>query len=265
MPEKKPVFGTKEWASSNVNILNGCQHDCMYCYSKAMSCRQGRKIENWKNPTLRKHMLEKEFGKRKGTIMFPSTHDIHPDNIGHILDILEKMLKPGNDVLIVSKPHIQCITAICNLCKPYKDQILFRFTIGSADYDTLKFWEPNAPSFNDRLTCLQHALDMGFKTSVSCEPMLDNNISTVIEKIKEYVTDAIWLGKANFLVKRLKINGVWGDEEVRTKANQLLAWQSDDNMRELYKQYKNDPKIKWKESIKKVVGLEIPTEPGLDI
>jgi DNA repair photolyase len=262
---KKPVFGTKEWASSNVNILNGCQHDCLYCYAKAMSCRQGRKIENWKTPTLRKHMLEKGFGKRKGTIMFPTTHDIHPDNINHILDILEKMLKPGNDVLIVSKPHIQCITAICKLCEPYKNQILFRFTIGSADYDILKFWEPNAPSFNDRLTCLQYAFDLNFKTSVSCEPMLDDNITTVITKVEDYVTDAIWLGKANFLIERLKINGLWDNPFVKIRAKQLIDWQSDDNIRKLYKKYKTHPKIKWKESIKKVVGIEVPLEAGLDI
>jgi DNA repair photolyase len=238
------------------------------CYGKAMSCRQGRKIKDWKNPTLREHVLKKGFGKRKGTIMFPTTHDIHPDNIDHILEILEKMLKPGNDVLIVSKPHIQCITAICELCERYKNQILFRFTIGSTDYDTLKFWEPNAPSFNDRLTCLKYAFDYGFKTSVSCEPMLDNKITAVIEEVEDYVTDAIWLGKANFLVERLKINGLWDDEEVKIKAKQLITWQSNENIWKLYRKYRDYylyPKIKWKESIKKVVGLEIPTEVGLDI
>lgn len=260
----KPVFGTKEWASSNINILYGCQNDCTYCYAKAMSCRQGRKIADWKNPILRKHVLEKGIGKRSGTIMFPTTHDIHPDNINEVLDILDKMLKPGNNVLIVSKPHMDCIYAICRKFEQYKNQILFRFTIGSADDNTLKFWEPNAPCFTERLDCLETAF-WNFKTSVSCEPMLDDRIDTVIDKVESFVTDAIWLGKANFLIERLKINGLWGDREVRERAQQLLSWQNDDNIWELYKKYKDHPKIKWKESIKKIVGLEIPTEPGLDI
>jgi hypothetical protein len=44
-----------------------------------------------------------------------------------------------------------------------------------------------------------------------------------------------------------------------------LSKQNDENIYEIYEMFKNDPLIKWKESIKKVVGLEIPTESGLDI
>ena len=261
----KTVFGTKEWASSNVNILNGCQHDCLYCYAKAMSPRQQRLIEDWKNPTLRDHILKKGYGKRQGTIMFPTTHDIHPDNLNEVLDTLEKLLKPGNKVLIVSKPHIRCIEAICSKFRKYVDQILFRFTIGSANDRVLKFWEPNAPSFADRLICLQDAFSQSYMTSVSCEPMLDDRIDLVIETASDFVTDAIWLGKANFLVERLKMNGLWDNRHVRDRAAELLRWQSDDRIISLYEKYKDHPKIKWKESIKKIVGLEIPVEAGLDI
>ena len=40
---------------------------------------------------------------------------------------------------------------------------------------------------------------------------------------------------------------------------------NNDNIMKLYHKYKDNPKIKWKESIKKIVGIEIPTEAGLDI
>jgi hypothetical protein len=33
----------------------------------------------------------------------------------------------------------------------------------------------------------------------------------------------------------------------------------------LYARFKNDPMIKWKESIKKIVGIEVPVEKGLDV
>ena len=258
----KPVFGTKEWATSNVNILYGCQHDCKYCYAKAMFPRQGRKIEDWKNPTLRK---KKGYGKRKGRIMFPTTHDLHPDNLDDVLVTLEKLLKPGNDLLIVSKPHFECIRAICDKCSPYKDHILFRFTIGSADNKRLSLWEPNAPTFEERLQCLKHAYEGGYSTSVSCEPMLDESITAVINMARLYVTDAIWLGKANFLMERLKMNGYGNDKKMMDIAAMLLISQSDEHIKELYELYKTDPIIKWKESIKKVVGIEVPTELGLDI
>ena len=37
--EKAPkrLFGTKEWADVNFNFINGCTHDCKYCYSKEMA------------------------------------------------------------------------------------------------------------------------------------------------------------------------------------------------------------------------------------
>lgn len=40
---------------------------------------------------------------------------------------------------------------------------------------------------------------------------------------------------------------------------------SDEWIMELYSRYNDDGKIKWKESIKKVVGLEIPVKKGLDV
>jgi hypothetical protein len=61
----------------------------------------------------------------------------------------------------------------------------------------------------------------------------------------------------------LKINGANVETLARGKA--LMATQTDDRIRELYAKLKDDPKIKWKESIKKVVGIDIPTESGLDI
>ena len=30
----RPATGTREWAASNVNIQDGCEHDCLYCYAK---------------------------------------------------------------------------------------------------------------------------------------------------------------------------------------------------------------------------------------
>ena len=48
-------------------------------------------------------------------------------------------------------------------------------------------------------------------------------------------------------------------------ADLRLAEQPDEFLRELYERFKDDPQIKFKDSIKKTVGLERPTEEGLDI
>ena len=101
---------------------------------------------------------------------------------------------------MVSKPHLECIKRICEELKGYKDQILFRFTIGACDDSILSYWEPNAPCYDERKQCLIYAYSAGFKTSVSVEPMLDSaNIDTLISDLSPYVTDAIWIGTMNHL------------------------------------------------------------------
>ena len=261
----KKAFGTREWAATNVNIQSGCEHDCLYCYGHGMSARFGRaSAKNWSAPVLRHKDVSKNYPKRSGTIMFPTTHDITEFNLSECLTVLKKMLVAGNEVLVVSKPHLTCVKVLCKELKEYKDRILFRFTIGSADASVLSFWEPNAPSFSERLACLKWAFHHGFKIGVSCEPMLDGDIQRVIDAARPYVTDAIWLGRVNNL-RKILAHIAPDNRAARAKADELLALHTDDWIRELYKKHKHDPLIKYKDSIKKVVGLDRPEEKGLDI
>jgi len=196
--------------------------------------------------------------------MFPSTHDITPANLKSTLLIINNLLENGNKILIVTKPHLSVIEKICETFSDKKDNIFFRFTIGSCDNTTLKFWEPNATSFEERLESLKYAYDNGFKTSVSSEPLFDIDVDPLIDKLLPYLTDAIWIGKPNFLISRLKINGVY-DELTEQKAKELILNQSDEWVKGIYEKYKDNLKIKWKSNFKKVVNIEIPTVKGLDI
>jgi hypothetical protein len=94
--------------------------------------------------------------------------------------------------------------------------------------------------------------------------MLDGHIDRVVTAVESYVTDAIWLGRVNRLRQIVAVNCP-GDAEVRRRADELIALHDDDAMLALYERYRQHPKIKFKDSIKKVVGLELPTEKGLDI
>ncbi|MCX5839413.1 MAG: hypothetical protein NTW71_13005 [Deltaproteobacteria bacterium] len=259
------IFGTKEWAQYNENIISGCAHDCRYCYAKTMAVRFHRKsADTWKQETVDHGKVLKHFTKKKGRIMFPTTHDITPEHLDCNMKFLSNMLSPGNEVLIVSKPHYECIKAICNSFRHYQKNIMFRFTIGSAFDETLKFWEPNAPGFDERLASLIYAHKAGYQTSISCEPMLDDKVDVLIPKLLPFVTDAVWLGIGNQMTGRLRMNG-HGDAATMQRWHELEGSQSNGYIRGLYDQLKDDPKIKWKESVKKIVGIEIPTVSGLDI
>ena len=264
MKKNKEVFGTYEWAVANANFINGCSHDCKYCYSKEMAIRFKRKTAStWAQEDVNNNQINQSFGKKNGYIMFPSTHDITPVNLDLSISFLRGILLSGNKVLIVSKPHLSVITTICRTFSNFKSKILFRFTIGSVDSNVLKFWEPNAPDYSERKQSLIFAYEQGFKTSLSCEPMLDDNVQAIVNDLEQYVTDSIWIGKMNFLLRRLKANNCC-DEMTLQKADQLIRMQSDDKIKQLYSQLCNNPKIKWKESIKKVLNLEVSTVKGLD-
>lgn len=254
---KKALTGTKEWAEKTENLISGCSHDCKYCYAKSMIVQYKKNtIEDWNNEVVRNsYLLKKKFRKRNDLIMFPSSHDITPEHLQENMTFLGNLLAAGNKVLIVSKPHLECVKAMCDTFIPFKDNILFRFTIGSADSDTLKYWEPNAPDFNERLESLQYAFNAGYQTSVSCEPMLDDKVDQVIDQVLPYVRETIWIGKPNQLMERLLINGFKNDQQVINHARKLIKLFSDEFILNLYARYQANPKIMWKDSIKKVIKI----------
>ena len=253
---KKKSTENRQWAEKYENIISGCFHDCKYCYAKATALHYKRNTpNNWKNEVVRNsYLLKKGFRKRDDLIMFPSSHDITPAHFQENMTFLGNILAAGNKVLIVTKPHLECIKLMCDAFIPFKENILFRFTIGSADSNILKFWENNAPDFEERLESLKYAFNAGYETSVSCEPMLDDKIDQVIDQVLPYVTETIWLGKPNQLTGRLSINGFKNDLVTMSRGRALMKIFSDAYILDLYGRYKNNSEIMWKSSIKKVLG-----------
>jgi len=216
----------------------------------------------WHQMRIRQHDVDKKRRLLDGMVAFPTSHDILPSNIDAYITVLRKLLDVGNEVLIVSKPRLACIQAICDAAKDFKEKILFRFTIGAMDDDILSFWEPNAPNFSERAESLRYAFDQGFRTSVSSEPMLQSYaIEGMVNKLLPHVNDAMWIGKMKYL-DRLKKKA---DERLSERIAEIERGQTDEMIWAIYNQFKDNPKIKWKDSIKKVVGLEAPPEPGMDI
>jgi DNA repair photolyase len=216
------------------------------------------KEEDWPEPKVRDKDVRKKHPKYDGQVMFPTTHDITPTVLEPCITVLENLLKPSNQVLIVSKPHLECIEAICERFQPYRKQILFRFTIGAFSDPILQIWEPCAPSYDERLSALMHAYNEGYATSVSCEPMLDSsNIVALFYHLVPFVTHSIWIGKMNRMEQRVK--GVPEEEMERIRRGQ-----TDERIKAIYRMLKDEPKVRWKESFKEVLGLEPQTEAGKD-
>jgi DNA polymerase III subunit gamma/tau len=247
--------GYQDWTKSknNVNICTGCKNDCVYCYMKPINARNPKlkQPENWHNWELRQDDVDKNYGLRDGLVGFPSSHDIFPEILDASLTVLGKILRAGNDVLIVSKPRMECIKAICAASLFFKNKILFRFTIGAMSDETLSYWEPNSPKYDERKECLEYAFHNGFRTSVSMEPMLDSpNIEALVKDLLPFVSEDIWLGTMNHLgwIKK------GADERLLSELEIIEAGQTPERLLEVYKIYENNPKIKWKTDALKIIG-----------
>jgi len=254
--------GTQEWSVRSVNCCTGCSHDCLYCYARSMAVRF-HQLESgqWKDENIRWRDVRKGYKYKEGTTMFPSSHDITPNNLFACLIVLRKLLRAGNRVLIVSKPHLECIKAICRIFRWYREQILFRFTIGALDNEILSIWEPNAPCYDERKDALKWAFDRGYHTSVSVEPMLDpDHIMGLVKDLLPFVTNALWIGTLNH-TRNLRVE----NETVAKELDRIVEGQSDEKILAIYDKLKLNPKIKWKSHIKKVVGIPLAEKSGMDI
>ncbi|MBA3010036.1 MAG: hypothetical protein FP812_07345 [Desulfobacula sp.] len=267
------VVGFQEWTESknNVNICTGCSNDCKYCYAKSMAYKFKQVQEGqWANETIREKDVDKKYKLYAGRVGFPTSHDITPTNVDAYIQALEKLLDAGNEILIVSKPNLECIKKICDVTSDYKDDILFRFSIGSSNDGILHFWDTNAPLYEERKESLKYAFDNGFQTSVSMEPLLDSaNVVTAATDLVPYVTDFIWIGKMNHinpLKKKAKENN---DSPLLEQIDVIESGQTDEKIKAIYAEFQSSPdlfkKLKWKDSFKKVLGIEPPKEPGMDI
>lgn len=259
------LFGTKEWAPYNFNFMNGCSNDCSYCYAKEMAIRFKRKTsDSWKDEEA-VSMEGKSFKKREGRIMIPSSHDITPGNIDLALDVIDKLLKNGNELLIVTKPNFTCVKRLVDQFENFKSAIQMRFTIGSVSDEVLRLWEPGATGFTDRLKSLKYAFEHGYSTTISAEPLLDETPDALYDALHQYVSGSIWIGKMNFPDRRVKMNAASSETPAHVKA--LIEVQSDEKVIAMWEKHKDNPIFEWKESIKKVIAAhnldsERIEEPG---
>jgi DNA repair photolyase len=250
---KKITSGTREWADYNVNCIDGCFNDCRYCYAKLMANRFGRtKNKSWKVMRVRKDAVVKNYGLLPGRVMFPSSHDIFdfPLIEKACFIVLEKLLKSGNHVLLTTKPRFSIIQKIDKLFNKYKERLQFRFTITSYNDELLKFWEPNAPLFEERMESLKYAFYRKYKTSVSIEPFLDYNPQVLVKVVEHYSTESIWIGKMNY-IPRHNIH----DDEVLFY-NEIRKNYETNHLKDIYNDLKDFPKIRFKDSIRIKLGIK---------
>jgi hypothetical protein len=256
-------YGTREWSDMTFNIIDSktaCRNDCVYCYVKPMNARFGRMTATTDTFHLDMKRVDKVWKpKHPGKlIMFPSTHDLFPEMIEESIDTIKKMIRSGNHVLIVSKPFIVCIRQIVESLKGdvdgdhtifsggkrWKDHVTFRFTVSTESEEVSKIWEPRASTVNERLECVRLTSSHGFRTTISMEPYLSD--PRAIVRMTLPMVEEIWIGRMNHFRDK------WFVEERVNERARLDELYSEEFIRTLVAEFRNEPKIFWKESITKM-------------
>ena len=258
---KKEKDNVQDWADKGINISKGCSNNCLYCYAREESVRRhGNVYENWANEQLNERVIKKGWRLSSKRLMFPTTHDITPGTYDACETVLKKLLEAGNQVLVVSKPRVDLIEKLCDSLEQYKDRMMFRFTISARDNKILSFWEPNAPSYEDRVDALTIAHAKGFMTSVSIEPMLDPaDIKGLVEDLRSFTSDSMWIGPVKMIRKRTRIDS----DEIEREVQKIEVGQTPEKLLKVYELFKDDPLIKWKGHFRKLlrkVGVEVPEQ-----
>jgi len=92
--------------------------------------------------------------------------------------------------------------------------------------------------------------------------MLDTgDVVAMAGELLPYISHSIWLGKMNKISTRVLADSVQMKEEIE----RITREQDDATIIHLYQQLGSLEKIRWKESIKEVIGLKLAPESGLDI
>jgi hypothetical protein len=232
-----------------------------------MAIRFGRikNLEEWKTMKPNWKAINKQYRKREGTIMFPTSHNITSENKEDCEIVLNKLLEAGNSVLIVIKPLFDIVADWCNKLHSYRDQIEWRFTITSLNLETSKFFEPGAPYPEERINALDYAFNEGYETSGLIEPYLDYDLRPLVKKVEPLCTKSIWIGvmrkdiKFRLLSSFLRQKALLDDKQEKERIWRFVRLLSDlytvDHVREIHQQFKDRPLIRFKDSIRNILEL----------
>jgi DNA repair photolyase len=263
-------FGAVEWAEERYNSHWGCPNGCKYCYSRLLAYQKRKKwIVNGTNvyklygeKSIRKDNWIKKWRGRKNkhTIMYPSMHDITPKTAEDGFKVMKNIIEPRNvHLLWVTKPYLEVVEKFVDRFEGYKDKIMIRMTITTNSQKEIDYWEPNAPTFEERMESLKLLFRKGYTTSISIEPMLipiehsKNSVENeliFVRSLLNYTSGTIWVGMMNHIPKDKYMGRKLTDEEKREYNRIENMYKADNFIERLVKALYREKKVRFKESIK---------------
>lgn len=221
----QPAGRAREYSPRALNIYNGCDHDCSYCYSR-----------KWKTDWP---IVEPRRDLVRNLSNFLELHPIYEQvllcfsgdpycmedvELAITRKILEVLLAHKVPVAILTKGGSRCLRDL-DLFKKFGPNIKVGATLTFNDPAIGVKYEPGAARVADRLIALSQLHREGIRTWVSFEPVIDPVETLTLMKSVLPIVDEVKIGKvnhmpevekainwSNFLMKALQIFGTDGPD-----------------------------------------------------
>ena len=219
----EPRGKAAEYSPLAMNIYKGCSHGCVYCYAPAATYKKREFFHA--NPVPRNNFFQ-ELGKdiikfrgdKRPVLLCFTTDPYQPiEETAKLTRIsIKRLIENGNSVKVLTKGGTRAVRDFDIMKTGDCD---FGATLTFLDEQRSIEWEPGAASPSDRINALRLAKEVGIKTWVSLEPVIDpGQVYEIIKATNEFV-DLYKVGKINYHPLSKTID--WHD--FRVKVESLLT------------------------------------------
>jgi DNA repair photolyase len=157
--------------------------------------------------------MTRHLSYQKGLwVQSPSGHDLYPQIVEHASEqFVELLNKTPCNLLIHSKPSLSVMQCLAHNLYPWRDRIMFSFTIGTANAEVMKIVETMAPELDERVAALEHVYKAGFQVGVGCTPALDIFVEDTYQLVRPWLRGPFRVGAVygaeNELTRNYKTRG----------------------------------------------------------
>ena len=198
----EPKGAALEYSPLAINLYEGCEHGCKYCYAPA--CRFKKKEDFFKEQTHRKDVIVKlekdlqEMAKNddnRRTLFCFICDPYQKDNDFNMLtrQALGLFSAYNKNFQILSKGGLKTIRDF----DLYSKGDAYAATLTFYDEEKSKEWEPKAATPKERIESLRVAKSKVIETWVSFEPVIDPKETFKLLEATYEFTDLYKIGKIN--------------------------------------------------------------------
>lgn len=198
----EPKGAALEYSQLALNIYEGCEHGCLYCYAPACTFKKREDFYGKQHhrkyvlPKLSSDLEEMSRNKDKRRVLLCFICDPYQkDNDFNYLtrECLQMFHRYGVNFQILTKGGMKAARDF----DLYKTNDAYAATLTFADETKSREWEPFAATPEDRINSVIEAKKREIETWVSFEPVIDpKETFELIDKTYEY-TDLYKIGKIN--------------------------------------------------------------------